>query len=196
MTPAIWISLAPSSRRPRWKTTGSGFISQAVAVSTTLMLRSFSRYLSMGWPETKKPRTSFSFWRRVCSSQSGAVGRASSLRAVLAGPEVGVEHAEEAVLAGGGVLLRFLGALDGLVEGGEDAGAGAEAVERSGFAEGLEDALVHEAEVDLVRRTPRGWKPCFPAAWSSLRAAMMDSMALWPTFLMAARPKTMLSPWG
>ena len=33
-------------------------------MSTTLRLRSFSRYLSMGWPETKKPRTSFSFCRR------------------------------------------------------------------------------------------------------------------------------------
>ena len=58
---------------------GSGFISQAVAVSTTFMLRSFSRYLSIGWPETKKPRTSFSFCRRVCSSHSATLGSASSL---------------------------------------------------------------------------------------------------------------------
>jgi len=132
---------------------GSGFISQAVAVSTTLRLRSFSRYLSRGWPETKKPRTSFSFWRRVCSSHSGAAGRASSSGAGVGGAGL-VEHAEEAVLAGGGVALGLLGAFDGLVECGEDGGAGAKGVEGSCLAEGLEDALVHEAEIDFVAELP------------------------------------------
>ena len=59
-------------------TCGSGFISHAVAVSTTFRFRSFSRYRSSGCPETKNPRTSFSFCSRVCSSQSGAGGNAST----------------------------------------------------------------------------------------------------------------------
>ncbi len=45
-----------------------------------------------------------------------------------------VEHAEESVLTGGGVSLGLLGALDGFVEGGEDARAGTEGVKGAGFA--------------------------------------------------------------
>jgi len=52
------------------------------------------------------------------------------------------------------VALRFLGALHRLVERGENAGAGAEAVEGARLAEGLEDALVQQAEVDLVAELP------------------------------------------
>ena len=63
--------------------------------------------------------------------------------------DVGVEDAEESVLAGGFVALRFLGALHGLVERGAELGAAAEGVHGAGLDEGLEDALVEKAEVDL-----------------------------------------------
>ena len=86
-------------------------------MSTTFMLRSFSRYLSSGWPETKKPSTSFSFCRRVCSSHSATLGSASSLLPA-AGWTSAVEDAEEPVLAGGCVRLRLLRALHRLVERG------------------------------------------------------------------------------
>ncbi len=65
------------------------------------------------------------------------------------GMEVGVEDAEEAVLAGGFVALRFLCALHGLVECGGELGAAAKGVHGSGFDERFEDALVEQAKVNL-----------------------------------------------
>ena len=53
------------------------------------------------------------------------------------------------MLAGGFVALRFLGALHGLVERGAELGAATEGVHGAGLDEGLEDALVQQAEVDL-----------------------------------------------
>ena len=61
-------------------------------------------------------------------------------------------------------LLGFLGALHGLVDGGGDLCAAAEGVHGSGFDEGLEDALVEQAKVDLFAELPEAAKPGFPAA--------------------------------
>ena len=60
----------------------------------------------------KNPRISFSGGEASCSSQSGILGSLS-----LCGFGVFLlEYAEEAVLAGFGVALGFLGALHGAVE--------------------------------------------------------------------------------
>ena len=60
----------------------------------------------------KKPRISFSADSRVCSSQSGTLGSLSlwRFRVFL------LKHAEQAMLAGFGVTLRFLRLFHGLVE--------------------------------------------------------------------------------
>ena len=88
------------------------FIPAISAVLSACRSSSLSLYFSRGWPVMKKPRISFSAARRVCSSQSGILGSLSLLASVL----LLLEHAEQAVLAGFGVALRFLRAIHGLVE--------------------------------------------------------------------------------
>ena len=80
--------------------------------------------------------------------------------------DVGVEDAEESVLAGGFVALGFLGALHGFVERGGELGAATEGVHGAGFDEGFEDALVEQAEVDLFAElveADEALLPCFAA---------------------------------
>ena len=122
----------------------------------------------------------------------GRVGSASSLAAC--GGRVVVEHAEEAVLARGGVALRFLRALHGLVECGEDLGAAAEGVHRAGLDQRLQHALVQQAQVDLLAELPEAGEARLAFCAQRFPCGKIDSMALWPTFLMAARPKRMASP--
>ena len=91
-----------------------GLRSQASEIGITAgRLRSFSAYLSSGWPETKKPSTSFSLASRSLSSQSATWGRSSALMAIRGRF---VEQAEQAGLAQLGVALRFLRALHGFFD--------------------------------------------------------------------------------
>ncbi len=76
--------------------------------------------------------------------------------------DVGVEDAEESVLTGGCVALRFLGALHGLVERGAHLCAATEGVHGAGFDEGFEDALVEQAEVDLFAELPKAGEARLP----------------------------------
>ncbi len=79
-----------------------------------------------------------------------------------AGADVGVEDAEEAVLSGCGIALRFLGALHGFVEGAGDLGAGSECIHGSGFVQRFEHALVEAAEIDLFAELPQAREALLP----------------------------------
>ena len=164
MTPAMAISF--SGAWPRRPFEGAGFISSAAATSTTPgRLRSFSAYLSSGWPETKKPSTSFSAARRWLSSRSGTLGRSSCLRAVGRN----VEDAKESGLPGRYIALGLLRALHGLVDGGQQLCAAAEGVERASLDQRFNNALVQQAQDRPSRRIPERMRSSCPS-WSALRA--------------------------
>ena len=76
--------------------------------------------------------------------------------------KVCVEDAEESVLAGGCVALRFLSALHRLVERGGDLGAAAEGVHRAGLDEGFENAFVQQAKIDLFAELPEAGEAGLP----------------------------------
>ncbi len=161
MTPAMEISFCGSSPRRR-KVCGSGFISKAVAVSTTFMLRSFSRYLSMGWPETKKPRTSFSFWRRVCSSHSATLGRASSPLWLAEEWMSASKMPKRPCWPAASSRCDFWARSMALSSAAVELRAAAEGVHGSGLDEGLEDALVEEAKVDFFAELPEAGEALLP----------------------------------
>src|SRR5579864_6136244 len=60
-----------------------------------------------------------------------------------------IEDAEEAVLAGFGVALDFLGLLHGLVEDRGELGAAAEGVHGATLNQRFEHSLVEQAEIDV-----------------------------------------------
>ena len=82
------------------------------------------------------------------------VGDVGQIVAVVAVDGHFIEEAEEAGLAELGVLLRFLGALHGFVDGGKERAAGAQRVEGAGLDERLDDARIHHAQVDLLAEFP------------------------------------------
>ena len=103
-----------------------------------------------------------------------------------------VEQAEQAGLALGRVLLRFLRALHGLIDGGQELAA---LPSESSAPALMSDSITRlfitrrstfsQNSQKLAKRPP-----------SSSRALRMESMALPPTFFTAARPKRMASPSG
>ena len=125
--------------------------SASATVITPGRLRSFSAYLSSGWPETKNPSTSFSLASRSPSSQSAT--RADRRRcAPCAGASS--KRPKRPVCPCVRVLLRFLRALHRFVDGGEQLPARSHRIERAGLDERLDHALVHHAQIDLLAELP------------------------------------------
>ena len=189
ITPAIVISAG--SGPPRRNCCGSGFISHAVTVSTTFIFRSFSLYLSSGCPLTKKPSTSFSFCSRVCSSHAGTLGSASTCDDATTTSESKIPNSPDCPES-----LSFCAFCARSIA------PSSAAITCSRLpSESIAPALINDSSTRLFisrrstfsQNSHRLAKPVLPVACSSARAASTDSIALWPTFLIAARPNRIAS---
>ena len=163
MTPAMAISFC-GLRRGAGRLRLGLHLERGGGVDDPACCAASPRYLSSGWPETKKPSTSFSFCRRGVSSQSARWGaRRACGRAAGWSSKMPKRPCWPAASSRCDFCARSMA----LSAAAMSCGAASEGVHGAGLDERLEHALVQQAEIDLLAELPDTRRSCWPCRPSS-----------------------------